>query len=120
MGKDNGTFGGRGKKKDSEAFSKLNETKSQVKVYQGSLVTGTVDHCCCCSGGSELILKCQDPPCSLLFCGMGADMNKDPVSIPPTHHEHRALESSLTAQLGDDPLSNGLGWGQPVIKWPQV
>lgn len=120
MGKDNGTFGGREKKKDSEAFLKLNETKSQVKVYQGILVTGTVDHCCCCLGGHELNLQCQDPLCSLLFCGTRADMNKDPVGIPPTHHEHRALESSLTAQLGDDPLSNGLGWGQPVIKWTQV
>lgn len=29
-------------------------------------------------------------------------MNKDPVGTPPIHHEHSALESSLTAQLGDD------------------
>lgn len=39
---------GEEKKKESETSSKLNETKSQVKVYQGSLVTGTMNHCCCC------------------------------------------------------------------------
>lgn len=44
---------------DSETFLKLNETKSQVKVCQGSPVTGTTDHCCCCLGGSDF--QCQDP-----------------------------------------------------------